>query len=65
MGSRSSVGQPPAWKSLLFRATESGGRLADVLDDDAERVEELVRAFRALVDDGVFARPLDGSHGGR
>jgi hypothetical protein len=50
---------------LLFRATESGVRLAEVLDDDAERVEELVRAFRGLVDDGVFARPLDGSHGGR
>ncbi len=50
---------------VLFRATESGRRLADVLDDDGERVEELVHAFRALVEDGVFARPLDGSPGGR
>jgi hypothetical protein len=45
----------------LFRATESGGRLADAVAEDGERADELVRAFRALVEDGVFARPCNGS----
>lgn len=57
--------QATSLEVLLFRVAESTGRLADVLDDEGSQVGELVRAFRALVEDGVFARPLDGSHSGR
>jgi hypothetical protein len=46
---------------LLFRAAADGGGMADVLDEGGERAGELVAAFRTLLEDGVFARPCDGS----
>lgn len=46
---------------LLFRVAEAGGRIADLLAENGERARELVASFRALVEDGVFARPPDGS----
>ncbi len=48
-------------EARLLQTAQRSGRLADLLDDNGERASELVAAFRALVDDGVFARPADGS----
>ena len=46
----------------VAEAAAAGRRLAEVLEpQDTEEASVVVAAFRALVEDGAFARPADGS----
>jgi hypothetical protein len=47
--------------AAVAEAASTGRRLVEILDEWEAEVPSLVAAFRALVEDGAFARPADGS----
>lgn len=47
--------------TAVAEAASTGRRLMEILEQSEAEVPSLVAAFRSLVEDGAFARPVDGS----